>query len=140
MSDVSGEPILGILHSSDASAGVEVPIYNAGSRTARTLASNEYLVITWVLLITAAGGDAYLITGPDASVGTGETVLRGTFGASGGGGPINLTPPHMGKFSEKAYATAPAGVLDVCFGGYIKAEGNNTSVKPSWYAKKYGRG
>jgi len=41
-----GEPVFGQVHTTDASSGVAIPIYNVGSTDARTLASNEYLEVT----------------------------------------------------------------------------------------------
>ncbi len=130
MSYYKGDPVHGILHSADASSGVSIPIYKEGSHTAHTLTSEEYLVITSVQLVTAAGGDSYVIIGPDASLGTGETVTRGTFLANGGIVVDHLT--HTGRPGEGAFVTSPSGVVDVTFTGYLGKAGDNTSVKPDW--------
>lgn len=125
-----GEPIHGILHSTDASSGVAIPIFKEGSVTAYTLAANEYIEIRSIELITVAGGDCYVLIGGDATLGTGETVTRGTFAANGG--IVRDKIRHAGSFGQSAYVVAPAGVVDVRFNGVIRKEGDNTNTYPSW--------
>lgn len=120
-----GDPIKGSVHSTDASAGVEIPIYDAGSVTARTLAANEYIVIHSISLVTVPGGDAYVILGPDASIGTGETVIRGTFAANGG---IEAKVNAVGVKAAKAFVTAPIGAVDVNFYGVVRKDGSLSGI------------
>lgn len=124
-----GEPIRGILHSTDASSGVEVPLFREGSTTALTLASNEYVEVTSVELITVAGGDCYVLIGDDATLGTGETVTRGTFAANGGVRADNTM--HAGGAGQKVWVVAPAGVVDVRLNGRIRTVKPDAS-RPNW--------
>jgi len=132
-----GEPILGILHSADASSGVEIPIYKLGSTTAHTLASDEYIEITSIELVTAVGGDCYVVIGDDATRGAGEDVLRGTFAANDGIQKDDVC--HAGAVGQKAYVTAPAGVVDVRFNGVIRKGGDATTNKPGWRENDLGQ-
>lgn len=125
-----GEPVRGILHSTDASAGVEVPLFIRGSTTSRVVAANEYLVIDSAEIVTAAGGDSYLLIGPDASLGTGETIVRGTYAANGGA----VIGPHSnraGPTAGKPFAVAPAGAMDVVLTGYVM-KAQTEGLRPTW--------
>lgn len=128
--DIEGDPVHGILHSANASSGVEVPIYKEGSNTAYVIGENEYLVVHSVQLIAALGGDCYLYIGGSGGVSTGETVSRGTYTLNGGIAPSQFK--HTGLRAQKPYLVAPVGVVDVKFTGFIRKIGNNTSVRPSW--------
>lgn len=125
-----GEPINGILHSTDASAGVAIPIFNVGSTDARTLQSDEFIEVYSIELIAAVGGDAYVLIGPDATLDTGQTVTRGTFGENGGIARDKTV--HAGKVGEQLWLVAPAGVVDVRLVGAVRRAGDGTSVKPRW--------
>ena len=118
MSHYAGEPVRGILHSTDASAGVAIPIFNQGSVIQRTIGSDEYLEIHSIRLVTVAGGDCYVLIGPDATLGTGETVVRGTFAANSGLSASILL--HTGRPSWNPFLVAPVGVVDVEFTGVIR--------------------
>lgn len=133
-----GEPIHGILHSTDASSGVAVPIFKLGSVSAYTLEAHEYIEITAIEIVTVAGGDCYVLIGDDATLGTGETVVRGTFAANGGIARDDIC--HAGKAGQSAYLVAPVGVVDVKFAGVIRREGDNTSVRPGWKESQLGQG
>lgn len=110
--------VRGIVHSTDASAGVEIPFYEEGSLTARVLAADEFLVIEVIHLVTAPGGDSYVHLGASSTLGVGETVLRGTFAATSG---VALQEVYaVGMKGSKAYVHAPAGVVDVIFYGQIR--------------------
>lgn len=112
-----GDPIRGILHSTDANAGVAVPIFDLGSNTARTLAADEYIEVDGYEFVTVAGGDCYLLIGPDASLGTGETVFRGTFAANSGA--IKSDVGVSGVAGATLFLIAPAGVVDVVINGRV---------------------
>lgn len=131
MSRKSGEPVTLVLHSADASAGVEVPIFSQGSVTARTLAENEYLVISDVLIVAAAGGDAFVHFGTtaDTTPDDAKTIARGTVAATGGlgrGSDFVAT----GLRQEKVFAVAPAGVIDVHLTGSI--HNISDGKRPNW--------
>lgn len=108
----------GELHSTDASAGVEIVLYEEGSLTARTLGALEVLVIESVELVSAAGGDCSVIIGADATPGAGEYVLRGTFAANSGIQRSSMK--KAGIRGHKPFLIAPIGVVDVIFNGYIR--------------------
>jgi hypothetical protein len=124
-----GDPVKGVLHSADASAGVEIPMYSRGTETVRTVAANEYLEIDSIELVTAPGGDCYVLIGPDASLGTGETIVRGTYAVTGGVSEPNVR--RAGNVGEKPFVVAPAGVVDVAFTGRIM-KGQTQGQRPSW--------
>lgn len=116
---MQGDEVHGELHSTDASAGVEVPLYRAGTATQRVIQPGEYLDIHYLQLVSAPGGDCGVHVGPDASRGTGETVMRGTVGAAGGM-VSQITPPYEGIKGGKPFVIAPAGVVDVVIQGMIR--------------------
>jgi len=128
--DTIGEPFEGEVHSTNASSGVAVPIYNPGKPTARVLASNEYLVVTHAQLVVAAGGDAYILIGADATLGTNEVVTRGTFAVNGGTSG-QLERPKTGLPGNTLWVVAPSGVVDVQVKGYIRKV-DNAGTRPSW--------
>lgn len=127
-----GIPFEAEVHSTDASSGVSVPIYKQGAATsaAYTLGSREYLEITWLELITVAGGDSYVLVGADATLGTNEAVVRGTFAASGGFAG-EISPPKVGVVGGSLWVVAPAGVVDVKVTGFIR-EIDSVGGRPSW--------
>lgn len=135
MEQGNGQPIEGAVHSTDASAGVAVPIFEAGSRTARTLDADEYIEILSAQLVSAATGDIHLFTGPDASPGTGETVVRGTVAANGG--IVRNVLLHRSKPGETAWFIAPAGISDCVFSGVIRKE--RQTNRASWREALPGR-
>ena len=126
-----GVPFEAELNSADASSGVAVPIYLSGSdtSTAYTLASNEYLEVTWAKLVTAAGGDSHIFIGADATLGTNEVIVRGTFAANGGFAG-EISPPKVGVKGGTIWVIAPAGAVDVKIQGFIRRR--DTSTRPVW--------
>lgn len=125
-----GEPITGILHSADAHAGVQVPIYQNGSETAYTLLASDFIEIHSIRIQTAAGGDTFLTVDSayNATPTAGTTVLRGTTPANG-----DLLLEKMtfeGISGGLPWITSPAGVIDVQFYGTLR---HTTQVgRPSW--------
>ena len=113
-----GEPIHGILHSTNASGGVAIPIYADGSLTARTIAADEILHITAYEIYAVATGDAHLFIGVDGTIGTGETVARGTVATNTRLAGTRDPAVSMGK-GLTAWLIAANGVVDVTFTGYI---------------------
>jgi len=108
MGEIAGRPVRGVVDSADASSGVAFTLYEEGSLSSYTLRDNEYLEIHHVTIVSAAGGDVYIHVGDDATVGSGEVVIRGEVAANGGFA-TNLSPPFAGQAGQSAYATAPAG-------------------------------
>ena len=121
---LQGQPVQGELHSTNASAGVEVTLYEIGSDDARTLDSDETIVIDRLELVSAATGDLHLFTGADATPGAGETVARGTVAANGG--IVMEHVGHRGQPGHKAWFIAPNGVSDCVFYGSIHRERHST--------------
>lgn len=136
MGEITGTPVRGEVDSADASSGVAFTLYEEGSLTSRTLGDDEYLEIYHVAFVTAAGGDVYVHVGPDVTIGSGETVLRGEFAANGGM-TSNLNPPFAGQAGHLAYLTAPAGNVDGQIRGTIRRAATGTT-KPSWKADDFG--
>lgn len=132
MDHLPGEPVRGIMHSADASSGVEIPLYSRGSTTARVLASNEYLEIDSVELVTVTGGDSSVILSANSTLDTGETVLRGSFAANGGS--VESHARRAGTAGAKPYVISPSGVVDVVLAGRIMKSGS-TGARESWREK-----
>lgn len=124
-----GDPIRGILHSSDASSATEIPIFNQGSNAARALQAYEYIEIHSIEVVSAAGGDTTVFLSTDTTLSTGETAVRGTVSATGGIAMSILRP--VGVNGAKPYVISPAGAVDVTFTGVIR-RGQSEGVRPSW--------
>lgn len=127
-----GEPIRGILHSTNASAGVAVVLFSSGSNTARTLGSDEFLNIESIHIASAIGGDHHLYRAAAANGdgGTGVTVVRATLpdAISVSGSPVTPAGGLMfrtfkeGNTSIRGHSLwfkAPAGTVDVVVTGWI---------------------
>lgn len=123
-----GEPIHGELHSSDASAGVAITIYNQGSKTARTLASNEYIEIESLEVVSVAGGDVTVFGSTDGTIDAGETIVRGTVAANSGIAMSKMR--YTAKNGDSIFVKAPAGVVDAVFSGSIRQE--TDKARPAW--------
>lgn len=134
-----GIPFEAEVRSSDASSGVAVPIYLSGPATsvAYTLKSTEFLEITWLELITVAGGDSFVLIGADATIGVNEAIVRGTFAANGGFAG-EISPPKVGVTAGTLFVVSPVGVVDVKVLGFIR-EVDETGVRPSWQAADFGQ-
>jgi hypothetical protein len=133
---VPGRPFEAHVHSTDASSGVAIPIFEPGGVTAITLASDEYLTAVWAKLVTVVSGDAHIFIGADATLGTGEVVVRGTYAANGGFAG-NLDIPKVGLVAGTLWVIAPAGVVDAFVHGTIRKV-DNTGAKPSWREAELG--
>lgn len=126
-----GRPFVGTVDSDDASSGVAFTLYESGSLTSYTLASNEYLEIHSVEAVSAPGGDLHIFSGADTTAGAGETVVRGEVAANGGI-VQELKPPHACQVGHSVYIVNPAGNVDAVIRGTIRRGGDGTTVKPSW--------
>jgi len=115
----NGDEVHGELHSTDASSGVEIPLYRAGSTDVRPIQDNEFLEIHSLELRTAAGGDVYVFVGEDSTVAAGETASRGTYAANGGRSG-EICPPYAGIKAGKPFVVAPAGVIEIIIEGTVR--------------------
>ena len=130
---IQGQPIRGHVSSTDASTALTLALFNPGDNTPRTLQPDEYIEIHQIELVAAGGGDCQVFFSDDNTLDTGETILRGTFGANGGI-EKQLTPPRAGGIGKDVRVIAPAGQIDVNFMGTIRNGGDSTGVRPSWKA------
>lgn len=116
----AGDEVHGVLNSADASAGIVVPMYIAGSDVVRTMANGEFLDIDSCSIVTTPGGDCFVYFSKAAAQGTGKTILRGTFAANGGLSKDFNRSPRSGADGEGVWCDAIAGVVDVLFTGRIR--------------------
>lgn len=142
MGETQGKPFTAILHSTDASAGVVVPIYLDGETAALTLGAYEYVEILSVHAVSVPGGDVilHLKTTAANSPDTGKTIARGTVAANGGF-IDQLDLPIVGGLADQIIAVAPAGVLDVVVKGTVRnGRSEKTQYgKPSWRESDHGQ-
>ena len=129
-----GRPFEASVRSTDANAGVAVPLYEPGTSTVITLGSDEYIEVGWLHVITVAGGDTHVILGADASIGTNEEIVRGDYTANGGYGGV-VAPAKVGAVAATMWITSPAGVVTVRAHGVIRRV-DNTGARPSWRASQ----
>lgn len=115
-----GERVSGELHSTDASGGAEVTLYDADGNS-RALAADERLAVDYLSIVTAAGGDAaaYFDIDDDNLIDAGEVLWRGDVAANGGAVLNWADNPRVGPAGAKPHARAPVGVLDVTLRGRI---------------------
>lgn len=115
MSD-HGKPVHGELHSSNASSGVEIQLYEAGSNDEYELQEDEFLTVSSVLVSNDDGaGDIHVHFGESPSAGS--TIVRANMAANTS---ISHTPlSRCGARGEKPHVTAPAGDIDVLLTGYV---------------------
>lgn len=95
---VHGEAIL----DGDASGGVTMLLYPAGSATAGTLGASQILHITDIHMVVENGGDAALVADTDA---VGRRIVKGHYDTNGG----------VDKSFQHPY-TCPVGVTPVFIG------------------------
>lgn len=115
-----GEAVRGDLHTADASAGVEIPLFTEDG-TARAIATDEQFLCDSLNVVSSSGGDVRVFADynndnvPDG----GETLFRGTVAANGGA-VVNFdrNTPQL-PAGTKPHALAPAGDLDVQLRGRI---------------------
>ena len=114
-----GDPIIGQL-TSTATIATEIPIYNAGTTTARVLAADECVEVDTVILTGSSTFDLDMFLGATSTPAAGEYVLRALSasfiltGRSMGGAPRAGAPgslPYLLKTS--------AGTMNVTFTGRI---------------------
>ncbi len=122
-----GRPVHGSLSSADQSTAAAIPFYESGADTsgggsAITLAADEFMNITDIVIVYAANDalHVFLNDDKDGTPDTGETVIRGTVAANGGVAKSFLGEPRTGAAGAIPYLkTGAAGQVDVTFTGYI---------------------
>lgn len=129
MHSMLGDPIHGELHTADASAGVQVPIYTMGSLTARTLQPYEYIEIHALEIVSAPGGDLALFINTVNTLLAGTVVVRATSGTTGG--LVMSRMYYEGINGGLPFVIAPVGVTDVLFLGTIR-NAKTQGVRPNW--------
>lgn len=116
-----GVRVHGELHSTDASSGAEIVLYD-DDNSVRAIASDEQLEVDSLSLIVVATGDAHVFfdNNDDNVLDAGETIERGTFAANSGirAEYDKLSVPR-GALGAKPHVIAPAGVVDVQIKGRI---------------------
>jgi hypothetical protein len=123
----SGKEIHGIFTSSDATTAAAMAIYasggvTSGNQTALTIAANQHLIITDIIVNVAAAGRVviFLNDDGDGTPDTGETVLAATLAANGGVAKSFIVTPRTGAAGAIPYAVHSAvGVIDVTFTGRL---------------------
>ena len=124
---MNGREIHGIYTSADATTPAAIPMYvsggaTSGNQTALTLAADEHVVFTAIVVNIAAAGRVRVFLNDDAD-GTeddGETVIAGTLAANGGIAKSFIVTPRTGAAGAVPYVTsAVAGVIDCTFTGRI---------------------
>ena len=117
-------PFHGEFGSADASALSEansrILLYGAGSTTAITLAATNQVVITYYTILAGAALTVTLYDGADATVGAGEVVARGNYGANGGERALIGPGHHCQPGTWPKVKVSAAGQVDVIIHGYIK--------------------
>ncbi len=125
---IQNSPMHGEVSSSNASSGVQVNVYPAGSVTAHTQEDNEFFVITDVVISAAAGGLATLFCDTDATpttIGAGETVVAATLPANGVLS-VTLKQAFYGVVGKPLVLKAPSGQANCQVFGFIKSNPNST--------------
>lgn len=115
MSDV-GEPITGQrVVDGDASTATALTLYPAGGTTARTLADDEWLEITHLVIACEDGGDCVLITKT-----AGQTIFDASLAATSVV-DMNFCPPRVGEKGEVPLFSGPNGnKTSIFIQGYIR--------------------
>lgn len=95
---LAGAPVHGEFSSADASALTEaqsrILLYGAGSTTAVTVGSNDYVTITDLKVITGSALTVTVYDGADATVDAGEVITIGDYAANGGEAQPGFRTPH----------------------------------------------
>lgn len=117
----SGKEVHGELHTVNASSGVEVPLYEAGTdTTALTFGATEFLEITDIIVVAATGSDVQVFFGSTNTPAAGSMIIRGTIGAEGVMERSFIGTPRGGVAGDTVRVLAPSGVIDVNFTARLK--------------------
>lgn len=101
----------------DASAEKSVVLYEAGTTTVRTLAANEYLYITDIVLTCETGGDVAVYFGTDVA---GKRLLKMTVAAKSGYDHQYMTALCGPKGEGLKLTMAATNINFVVVEGYIR--------------------
>jgi hypothetical protein len=121
MGRIYGDEIKGEVVSADASAGVAATLYNAGTLTARTQLSTEFLTITDIIFISTSGGTYDLVFYPLGGAiadGAGRRIAKGIADAHGGLAH-HFETPICGPVGYGVALIAATGQVDLVVTGYI---------------------
>ena len=102
----------------DASAEKSVVLYEGGTTTVRTLAANEYLYITDVVMTCETGGDVALYFGTDV---VGKRLLKMAVAAKSGYDHAYKTPFCGLKGEGLKLTMAATNVNYVAIEGFIRS-------------------
>lgn len=114
MSYLHQDFIRGEVDTDNAAPGVAVSLFKPHSTTAYTLASNEAIVITDFVAVSAAGGNIALTVNTDAA---GSRLFKANV-ATNGGIVVNLSSPMFCPFGVVPKVFAAADV-EVSISGFI---------------------
>jgi hypothetical protein len=122
-----GRPICGWLSSADQSTAAAIPFYEmggdtSGGQTAITLAVDEFVNITDIVVVYAANDTVHVFLNDDqdGTPDVGEYVIGGTVAANGGIAKSFMRTPRSGAAGAIPYlVTGAAGQVDVAFTGFI---------------------
>lgn len=120
MSD-RGEEVHGEITSADLTTAAAFTLFDT-TGVARTLLASERLVVTDIVLITAAGGaiSAFFDTNADGTADAGEIIVAGTLGASGGFSFNFIRTPRYGPINAApSVVSDTVGQIDAQLTGYI---------------------
>lgn len=118
--EFAGKEIHGELSSADASSGVVITLYEAGTENVFTLASTEFIEITELLVVAVAGGDVRVFFGTDATPAAGSMIARGNVGSNGGFAKSWIRTPRGGVAGDIPRLLAPIGQIDVTLTARVK--------------------
>lgn len=118
-----GTPFHGEFSSADASALSEAnsryALYAAGSTTALTLGSTQQVVVTDIFVLAGAALTVQVYDGANNTVGAGEKLLQGNFGANGGVNEHAHIPHYCQVGTYPKVKTSAAGQIDSTIRGVI---------------------
>lgn len=112
----SAREVVGDMSSADASGGVALTLYLDGTVTTTTIGADEYLYITDLQLVVAAGGAAGLYADSDAG---GRRIAKGTYAPTGGVIPGGFNRRRKCPKGVTPKVIAPIGQVDCIIHGYI---------------------
>lgn len=123
MSVAKGPQFHGEFSSADASslseADSRILLYGAGSTTAVTLAVADFVLVTDVLIVTAAAVTVTVYDGANNAAGAGEVIATGDFPANGGVAWQCQTAHVCQKGTWPKVKTSGAGAVKVTIRGTI---------------------
>lgn len=120
-----GAPFHGEFTSADASAPANVAaatiaLYGAGSTTAITVGANDQVLVTSIVITSAAAITVWIFDGTNTTVGAGEVILQGDFPVNGGVSyQDNVIPHYCQKGTFPLCKTSGAGAVKVTIRGTI---------------------